>query len=109
MDADMTDLHISIDDDIDEKVLQVPEVKETAFDVAQKVASIAKDTAPRGDTGDYADGITVQKTKTGARVFASDYKSAWVEFGVPNRNIPAKFNLRNAAKSAGLKFRKKSS
>ena len=107
MDAEMVDLHIDIDDDIDEKVAQMPEVKETALDVAERVADIARSTAPVV-SGDYRDGIEAQKTKNGARVFASDYKSAWVEFGIPSRGIGAQFNLRNAAKTAGLKFKKKS-
>lgn len=99
-------VRIDIDDDIDKKASDVPEVKETAFSVANRVAEIARGTAP-ALSGDYKSGIGVQKTKRGARVFASDYKSAWIEFGVPSRGIPAKFNLRNAAKAAGLKFRKK--
>lgn len=105
--ADAEDVHIDIDDDIDEKVADIPEVKETAFDVAERVAEIARTTAPVL-SGDYAAGIEAQKTKKGARVFASDFKSAWIEFGVPSRGIPATWNLRNAARAAGLKFRKKS-
>jgi hypothetical protein len=72
---------------------------------AEQVAGIARSTAPVA-TGLYASSIEVQKTKTGARVFAADQKSAWIEFGVPGRNQPARFVLRNAAEAAGLSFKK---
>lgn len=103
--ADMDGFRIEIDDDIDTKVGDVDGVKESAVDVANRVAEIARATAPV-DSGDYEAGIQVQETKTGARVYASDHKSAWVEFGVPSRGIPAHFNLRKAAEAAGLKFKK---
>lgn len=106
------DIEIHIDGDIDERVVGEPEVKATTKEAAEKIAAIARSTAPRL-SGDYADSITVQKTNSTAlvaaanyRVFAEDFKSAWIEFGVPNRNIPAHWNLRRAAESAGYKFTK---
>jgi hypothetical protein len=100
------DLSIDIDDDIDERVAEEKVVKETAFDIAERVAAIARETAPHM-SGDYAAGIEAQVTKTGARVYADDYKSAWIEFGIPSRGQPAHWILRRAAEAAGLKFKKK--
>lgn len=99
------DMQIDIDDDVDERVVTEPVVKETAFEAANRVAEIARSTAPHL-SGDYASGIEVQATKLGARVFSSDYKSAWIEFGIPSRGQPAHWILRRAAEAAGLKFRK---
>ena len=99
-------LQIDIDDDVDKRAAMEPVVKETALEAAERVATIARETAPQL-TGNYASGIGVQPIKTGARVFASDYKSAWIEFGVPSRGQPAHWILRRAAEAAGLKFRKR--
>jgi len=87
--------------------MDMAEVKSAAMDAARKVAAIAQSNAPR-ESGDYAGGIEVQETPHGARVFASDPKSAFIEFGVPGRNQPARWILRNAAIAAGLKFTKRS-
>jgi hypothetical protein len=77
-----------------------------AMKLAERVLKVAQSNAPR-DTGLYARGLTVQKTKYGARVYATDQKSAWIEFGIPSRGIPAQFVLRRAAASLGLSFRKR--
>lgn len=103
MDDDIT---IDLVPELDEQVLQMVEVKDSAYQAAEKVADIAIATAPVV-SGDYRDGIEVQVTKSGARVFASDPKSAFVEFGVPSQGEPAQFNLRRAAEAAGLKFTKR--
>jgi hypothetical protein len=100
------EIEVALHYDIDVKVAKMPEVQKSALDVAENVAQIARDTAP-SVTGDYKAGIKAQQTKSGARVFASDYKSAWIEFGAPNRNQPARWILRRAAESAGLKFKKR--
>ena len=76
---------------------------------AEKIAGIAKSSAPVGVTGNYSAGIKAEKTKRGARVFASARESAFVEFGVPSQGQPAQFILRRAAEAAGFKFRKKKS
>lgn len=100
------DFKVDIDGDVDERVSGMVEVTDTAFEVATKVADIARSTAPV-DSGDYAAGIIVQKHRSGARVLAQDPNSAHVEFGVPGRNQPATWNLREAAEAAGLKFKKR--
>ena len=64
--------------------------------VAKAIAERAKSLAPVVE-GNYRDGIIVQRTPHGARVFASDQKSSWVEFGIPSQNQPAQFVLRRAA------------
>lgn len=92
--------------DLDEKVIELPLVGAKAVDVANHIAEVARDTAPE-ESGEYAEGIVVQKTKTGARVWASDFKSAWLEFGVPSRGVPARFILRRAVEAAGYTFRKR--
>lgn len=97
---------INIDDDIDERVVNEKVVKETALEAAERVAAIARETAPVV-TGRYRAGIVVQRTKSGARVLASDQKSSWVEFGIPSRGQPAHWVLRRAAEAAGLKFHKR--
>ncbi len=101
------DVTVDLVPDLDAKVAHLPEVLTSSKDVAEEVAKIARSTAPHGETGDYANSITVEKTKSGARVFAADKKSAWIEFGVPGRNQPARWILRNAAIAAGLKFVKR--
>lgn len=92
--------------DIDTEVLHLPLVGASAEKVAEHIAQVAREDAPH-DSGEYAAGIVVQMTKTGARVWASDFKSAWLEFGVPSRGVPARFILRRAVEAAGYTFRKK--
>jgi hypothetical protein len=102
----MDDFHIDLDPGLDEKVAKIPELLTDSKDAAEQIADVARGTAPV-QSGAYVDGIEVQETKSGARVFASDYKSAWIEFGVPSQGQPAHFNLRKAAESAGYEFKKR--
>ncbi len=102
------DVSVDLVPDIDELVRHLPVVKVSSRKVAETLAEVARATAPKGDTGNYAAGIIVQDTKGGTRVYASDKKSAWIEFGVPGRNQPARWVLRNAAIACGLKFKKRS-
>lgn len=95
----------NLDPSIDDQVARSAAVRQAALIVAEEIAAVARGTAPR-ESGDYAAGITAQTTKSGARVIAADYKSAWIELGVPGHGIPARFNLRRAAASLGYKFRK---
>lgn len=78
-------------------------VHSRAFVVAAAIAEVAAGTAPV-QTGAYKAGIGAEETKRGARVIAKDPKSAWIEFGEPGINVPAKFNLRNAAVALGYDF-----
>lgn len=100
------DIKVDLDPDVDYKVGHMPEVHTAALEQARKVAQVARYLAPK-ESGTYADGIVVQETKSGARVFASDQKSSWIEFGVPGRNQPARWVLRRAAEACGLKFTKR--
>lgn len=97
---------VHIDDDLDAKVEDAEGLKDAALQMAERIADIARSTAPVL-SGAYAAGIDVQETKYGARVYSSDPKSAWIEFGVPSQGKPAHFNLRRAVDAAGYKFRKK--
>lgn len=97
---------IHLNTNIDDQVAHLPVIEDAALDVARKIAEQARSTAPVL-TGAYQAGIIVEVYKTGARVVASDQKSAWIEFGIPSNNVPAQFNLRSAATSLGYKFKKK--
>ena len=101
------DVVVNIEPGLAEKLMDLLEVKSAAMEAALKVAAIAQGSAPH-ESGDYAAGIEAQETPHGARVIASDPKSAFVEFGVPGHNQPARWILRNAAVAAGLKFTKRS-
>jgi len=96
---------VRIDDDLDLKVQDEADLKDAAMEMAERIADTARSTAPHL-SGDYAAGIVAQKTKHGARVYSGDYKSSWIEFGVPSQGIPAHFNLRRAVEAAGYKFKK---
>lgn len=99
--------HFEPNPDIDEQVKGLDIIGANALDMANHIADVARSSAPV-QSGAYVDGIVVQKTKSGARVFASDHKSAWLEFGVPSRGIPARWILRRAVEAAGYKFKKRS-
>ena len=101
------DVVVNLEPGLAEKIMDMLGVRSAAMSAARKIASIAQGTAPH-DSGDYAAGISAEETPHGARVVASDPKSAFIEFGVPGRNQPARWILRNAAVSAGLKFTKRS-
>jgi hypothetical protein len=102
----MDDFHLELEPDLDEKVAKVPELLTDSKAAAEQIADIARGTAPVV-SGEYVDGIEVQETKSGARVFASAPVSAFVEFGVPSQGQVAHFNLRKAAESAGYEFKKR--
>ena len=102
----MADFKIELDSNLEDNVRHFPDVVTTCEEVAQKIAAIARQNAPVV-TGRYVSGIQVQRTRAGARVFASDQKSALIEFGVPSRGQPGKFVLRRAVQAAGYKFRKR--
>ena len=97
----LPELHIR--EGLDQDALMLVVAGDTALQMAEKVRDLAKAMAPV-DTGQYRDGIQAQKTALGARVIATDQKSAWIEFGIPSRNHEAQFILRRAADAVGLKF-----
>lgn len=99
-------MKIKLDPDLNNKIVHLPEIETAALAIAEKIADAARANAPV-DSGRYSAGISVQKTKTGARVFASDQKSAWIEFGIPSQGKPAQFILRKAAQASGFKFKKR--
>lgn len=99
-------MFLHLNSTLEQDVEKMPELHISALEAARDIAAIAVATAPRVD-GDYVAGIGVQETKAGARVFASDEKSAFVEFGIPSRGVPAQFILRRAAEAAGYKFKKR--
>lgn len=101
------EIHFEPNPNIDEELKGLPALGASSMDVAEQIAEVARGLAPVS-SGEYAAGITVQKTKSGARVFASDFKSAWLEFGVPSRGVPARFILRRAVEAAGYRFKKRS-
>lgn len=102
----MTDFRINLDSNLDDNVRHFPDVVSSCEEAAQKIAAIARQNAPVV-TGRYVAGIQVQTTKAGARVFASDQKSALIEFGVPSRGQAGKFVFRRAVEAAGYKFKKR--
>ena len=108
----MPETTITLIPDIDSRVHQLPEVLTECMALAEKVASEARSIAPVAENpgvglpGDYKRGIVAQQTRGGARVVAQDPKSAWVEFGIPSKNIPPQFVIRRAAEACGLAFTK---
>lgn len=105
-DSGYGEIKIELNPNVEKDVEEFVGKGDSAMQVAEKVLKIAVSNAPR-DTGRYASGLQVQKTRYGARVYAKDEKSAWIEFGIPSRGIPAQFVLRRAAAQLGLTFRKK--
>jgi hypothetical protein len=101
------DFKIELAPDLEAVVTKEVVKSKKPLDIANAIRSEAIATAPR-DTGRYADNIVVEETPKGARVFAADQKSAWIEFGIPGRGIPGLFILRRAADSLGLTFTKRS-
>lgn len=98
-------LRIDIDGDLDARVGAMVAKSGQLVGIAEAIAAAARASAPE-ESGAYRAGIIVQETKHGARVVATDFKSAWIEFGDPPANQPARFILRNAVVSLGLKFKK---
>jgi hypothetical protein len=102
------DITVNLDSDLERKLELHPAVESSARASAVAIADEARASAPVM-SGAYRESIVVQKSNRGKsgmyRVFASDPKSAWIEFGTANE--PAQFNLRNAAEALGFKFVKK--
>lgn len=106
---------INLDPNLVKMIEGHAEVQTAAQQAAENIARAAIESAPVGDpsidnaSGSYKSSIVVQKSNKGDsgiyRVFASDRKAAWIEFG--NANMPARFILRNAAESLGYRFVKK--
>jgi hypothetical protein len=91
---------------LDAEVARSETVADAALKAAEEIAKAAQASAPV-QSGAYQGSIIAEAFKGGARVYASDEKSALIEFGAPGRGQPAKFNLRNAAVKLGYKFGKK--
>lgn len=102
----MAGIHIDLVGNLDELIAKLPEVKTSSRDAAQAIASAARSIAPV-DEGNYVEGVVTQDTPSGTRVLATDQKSAWIEFGIPSRGIPARFVLRRAVEAVGLSFKKR--
>lgn len=105
-----------------EKALRAnPQFVAAKMQVAEQVAREARAAAPVAEQafsgkkatidrpGQYRDGIHARRLSDGRVIVASDdYKSAWIEFGTEGDSpTPAFAVLRNAARTAGLKFRGK--
>lgn len=98
-------IRVDVNLDLDERVGELVAKGGHLDGIADAIAERAREMAPE-ETGAYKAGIIVQETKHGARVVATDFKSAWIEFGDPPANQPARFILRNAVVSLGLHFKK---
>jgi hypothetical protein len=105
-DTGFGEIRIELNPNVEKDVEEFVGKGDGAMQVAEKVLKVAISNAPV-DSGQYRNSLKVQKTKYGARVVATDQKSAWIEFGIPSRGIPAQFVLRRAAAQLGLTFRKK--
>lgn len=101
----MAELDVQLIPDLEEQLDKMVGNSSSPEDVAKQILNVARGMAPVGETGLYRAGLEVQKTPRGARVVATDQKSAWIEFGVPNRDIPGRWILRNAASSLGFTFK----
>lgn len=106
---------VEIRDDLSRDLELLGPVREAALAAAQAIAAEARGMAPVGTEaeydahpGAYRAGITVQATRTGARVVATARHSHFIDFGVPTRGIPAKHILRRAAAALGFKFKSRS-
>jgi hypothetical protein len=99
------DFHIELDPELEAKLEALDGVGKAAEATAQAIVATAQSIAPV-QTGHYRDGITAEKTAVPGmwKVFGTDFKSAWIEFGVPNRGIPAQSIFRKAADILGLKI-----
>lgn len=104
----MEDMKLILTENLESKLHSFPRVTSSANEVAEAIKARAIDLAPV-ETGRYRDGIEMQpaseKTRGVARVYASDQKSSWVEYGTATH--PAQFVFRRAAESLGLVFKRK--
>ena len=109
----MDGVNVFLVDDLNYKVHMLPEILTQCLEDAKIIAAQARSTAPVavnpgvGEPGDYRNGIVAERTYAGARVIAQDAKSAWVEFGIPSKNIPPQFILRRAAEYEGFNLVKR--
>ena len=103
-------LNIVLNPNLERDLHKIPEVSTKVQAAAEAIAERARELAPV-DTGRYRASIKVQKSnKSGSnlwRVFASDEKAFWVEFGVPSRGIAGQFVFRRAVESLGLHWTKR--
>ena len=101
------DTSVQLIANLDSVLHQFPILQTKSQEACIKIAEIAREIAPVV-TGNYRDGIVVQKSNTGSgvwRVFASDQKSSWVEYGTSTQ--PGQFVMRTATQIAGYSFHKK--
>jgi hypothetical protein len=102
----MEGAHVTIDEGVLRAMLKGDsEIRAAMREAAEKIAATARDSAPVLH-GDYKDAIAVEDTMDGARVVNSDEAATFIEFGVPTRGEPARFNLRHAVVISGFKFKK---
>lgn len=99
------DVKITLDPNLKSAVAELVGKMGAALPMARMIADTARSLAPV-ESGRYRDGISVQQTKTGARVLAADQKSSWIEFGIPSHHQAPQFVLRRAVDACGLKFAK---
>ena len=100
----MEEMNINIFPNINVLVSDMDGIRTACADGAELIAAQARSIAPV-ESGNYVAGISVDRTKGGARVYAGDQKSHWIEFG--NSHQPAQFILRRAAEMVGFTFSKK--
>jgi hypothetical protein len=93
----LRDVGIS-DDDLNRAIESSAQVRAEKIKKAKEVAAFAKSIAPK-DTGKYAAGIEVQKTKTGKiRVVATAWYSHLIEYGTgPDKKGSGKDRYRPGA------------
>jgi hypothetical protein len=99
-------MDIQLDPNLESNLKHVNEIKVASLDRAKAIAAHARSIAPV-ESGDYQSNIYAEQSGAGARVYAADNKSAWVEFGVPSHNQPPQFVLRRSAEAIGLPFVKR--
>lgn len=98
------DVNVTIDSNFQIEASGYKGVIDECEKVAQRVADVARATAPRS-SGNYAASIVVQRFRNGARVLARAPYAAKVEFGLPGRR-EGQWVFYRAARSLGLNFKK---
>jgi hypothetical protein len=99
---------IELNPNLEDELKKFPLLQTSTFEVAKAIAERARSLAPVM-TGRYRDGIEAQppNAKGTSRVYASDQKSSWIEFGNRDGLQAPQFVMRNAVESLGLKFSKR--
>lgn len=100
------DVNVNIDSNFELEASGYRGVVDECEQVAQKIADVARATAPR-QSGAYAASIGVEKFRSGARVIARVPYAGTVEFGSAGGARSGRWIFYRAAQSLGLKFRKK--